>query len=87
MSACGMVYLTLYLAGKMHLVNRKGLSIKTWILLVPISAAILVAVSRSMDYRHHATDIIAGSVLGTVIAVYCYHQCAYSLDRCPKARP
>ena len=59
----------------MKIYNKRGLSIKTWILLIPVSGAVLVAVSRSMDYRHHATDIIAGSILGFFIGWYCYRQC------------
>ncbi|KAL7411515.1 phosphatidic acid phosphatase type 2/haloperoxidase [Mrakia frigida] len=74
LSFCGLIYLTFYLAAKMKISNKRGLSIKTWILLAPISGAVLVAVSRSMDYRHHATDIIAGSILGFFIGWYCYRQ-------------
>ena len=91
-----MVYLTLYLAGTMHVYDQKGLSAKTWILLAPLSAAALTctswplpslctrpdvlsldlptAISRSMDYRHHASDIIAGSLLGILIGWYSYRQ-------------
>lgn len=35
--------------------------------------ATMIAISRTMDYRHHATDVIAGSILGFVIAVSIYH--------------
>lgn len=36
-----MWYLTMYLAGKMHVYDQKGMSFKTWVLLIPISAAAL----------------------------------------------
>lgn len=36
--------------------------------LVPLTVATYVAVSRTMDYRHHATDVLAGSLLGFVMA-------------------
>lgn len=101
LSACGMVYLTLYLAGKMRVWDHKGLSLKSWILLAPLSIAALVAISRSVslpllasragpclpvltvarrcllrhslcDYRHHPTDVLAGSLLGTCIGSYTY---------------
>ncbi|KAL7411542.1 phosphatidic acid phosphatase type 2/haloperoxidase [Mrakia frigida] len=74
LSFCGMIYLTFYLAAKVHISNQRGFSWKTWLLLAPISGATLVAISRSMDYRHHATDLIAGSLLGTAIGWYCYRQ-------------
>lgn len=31
-----------------------------------------------MDYRHHATDIIAGGLLGSFVAVLTYHLCEFS---------
>jgi hypothetical protein len=69
-----MVYLALFLAGKMHVLNKRGYTIKSWILLVPISSAALISVSRTMDYRHHATDVIAGGIIGTLMAWYAYRQ-------------
>ncbi|RMZ84146.1 hypothetical protein DV738_g532, partial [Chaetothyriales sp. CBS 135597] len=35
---------------------------------VPIGAAFYVSVSRWFDYRHHATDILSGSLIGIVCA-------------------
>ncbi|WFD06225.1 hypothetical protein MVES1_001568 [Malassezia vespertilionis] len=37
--------------------------------LLPIMAACYIAMSRLMDYKHHPTDVLAGGILGTVIAV------------------
>lgn len=71
---CGMVYLALFLAGKMHVLNKRGYTIKSWILLVPIASASLISISRTMDYRHHATDVIAGGIIGALIAWYSYRQ-------------
>lgn len=51
LSWAGLWFLTLYLAGKMKVYDTKGFSLKTWILLLPVMAAALVSVSRSMDYR------------------------------------
>ncbi|GAA6063454.1 hypothetical protein JCM10212_002537 [Sporobolomyces blumeae] len=69
----GLLYLSLYAAGKMHLFDRRGHSIKAWIAVTPIIGASLIAVSRTMDYRHHATDVIAGALLGAWIAILTYH--------------
>ncbi|OWZ26749.1 hypothetical protein C349_06836 [Cryptococcus neoformans var. grubii Br795] len=71
---CGMWYLILYLAAKMEINNRQGFTYKSWLLLAPLSCATLVAVSRTMDYRHHATDVIAGAVIGLLGGWYAYRQ-------------
>ena len=36
--------------------------------LAPVSVALLVAVSRVMDYRHNPSDVLAGSLLGLLCA-------------------
>ncbi|GAA5841685.1 hypothetical protein JCM3766R1_005151 [Sporobolomyces carnicolor] len=69
----GLLYLSLYAAGKMHLFDRRGHAIKAWIAVTPCIGATLIAVSRTMDYRHHATDVIAGAILGSWIAILTYH--------------
>ncbi|GAA5929139.1 uncharacterized protein JCM15063_004063 [Sporobolomyces koalae] len=69
----GLLYLSLYAAGKMHLFDRRGHAIKAWISVTPLIGASLIAVSRTMDYRHHATDVIAGSILGSLVAILTYH--------------
>ncbi|GAA5883830.1 hypothetical protein JCM3774_002885 [Rhodotorula dairenensis] len=69
----GLGYFSLYLAGKMHLFDHRGYTIKAWVAIAPLIGATLIAVSRTMDYRHHATDVIAGSILGALIALVTYH--------------
>lgn len=56
---------------EMEINNRQGFTYKSWLLLAPLSCATLVAVSRTMDYRHHATDVIAGAVIGLLGGVVC----------------
>ncbi|WWC64260.1 uncharacterized protein I303_106870 [Kwoniella dejecticola CBS 10117] len=70
----GMWYLILYLAAKMRINNRSGYTYKSWLLLAPLSCASLITISRTMDYRHHATDVIAGSLIGIIGAWYSYRQ-------------
>jgi hypothetical protein len=53
---------------EMRVNNRRGYTWKAWVLLAPFTCGILVPVSRSMDYRHHATDLIAGSLIGILTA-------------------
>ena len=71
-SFAGFTYLSLYLTGKLHLFDRRGHAVTAWLCGTPLMAATLIAVSRTMDYRHHATDVIAGSLLGLTIAYWSY---------------
>lgn len=41
---------------------------------MPVSASTLVSISRTMDYRHHATDVIAGAVIGIIVGWWGYRQ-------------
>jgi len=79
----GCVYLMLFLAGK----NRcfaysatfqssgvlQSRFLRMFIAISPLFGSTYVAVSRWEDHWHHPTDIIAGSTLGTVIALAVYH--------------
>lgn len=73
-SFAGLTFLSLYLAGKLHLFSSgsKGHAVVSWIVFFPIAAAALIAVSRTMDYRHHATDVIAGGIIGFLTALGVY---------------
>ncbi|TXT11683.1 uncharacterized protein COLE_02093 [Cutaneotrichosporon oleaginosum] len=83
----GMWYLEMYLMAKLRVANRRGYTIKSWILLIPVSASTLVSVSRTMDYRHHATDVIAGAVIGIIVAWWSYRQYYPSLGASKSWRP
>lgn len=71
-SFAGLGFLSFYLAGKMGVWDRSGYSIKAWIALFPLLGALLIAISRTMDNRHHATDVLIGSLLGFVMAYISY---------------
>ncbi|KZT67789.1 acid phosphatase/Vanadium-dependent haloperoxidase [Daedalea quercina L-15889] len=74
LSFAGLGFFAFYIAGKLHLFDRRGCAPKAWAALTPLSAAALIAISRTMDYRHHAADVIAGSLLGIVAAYFSYRQ-------------
>lgn len=74
LSFAGLTFLSLYIAGKMHLFDTRGYTHKAWIAFLPLLGAALVAISRTMDYRHHWQDVIAGSLLGFTIANFAYRQ-------------
>ncbi|PWN28123.1 acid phosphatase/Vanadium-dependent haloperoxidase, partial [Jaminaea rosea] len=82
----GLTFLSLYLGGKFHLFGRKGHAGVSWIVWLPMLGATMIAVSRTMDYRHHATDVIAGGILGAGVAVGTYFLYYPSLwdSRCHK---
>ncbi|KAG6335097.1 hypothetical protein ID866_3986 [Astraeus odoratus] len=67
MSFSGLGFLTFYLAGKLHLFDTRGHA-------VSIAVAASVAISRTMDYRHHWQDVVAGSALGLAVSYFCYRQ-------------
>ncbi|OCH94952.1 acid phosphatase/Vanadium-dependent haloperoxidase [Obba rivulosa] len=87
LSFAGLGFLAFYLAGKLHLFDNKGYAIKAWITLVPLSAAALVAVSRTMDNRHHWEDVLAAAILGMVVAWFAYRQYYPSLSSELSHRP
>ena len=79
-SFAGLFYLSLYLAGKLHLLDNRGEVWKTFIVLLPMLGAALIAISRIMDARHHPFDVISGSLLGILIAWGSYRQYFPSLS-------
>ncbi|KAF7363319.1 Lipid transport protein [Mycena sanguinolenta] len=87
LSFAGLGFLAFYLAGKLHLFDHRGYAAKAWISLVPFSGAALVAISRTMDYRHHWQDVLIGSILGTVVSYFSYRQYYPSLASEVSDRP
>lgn len=73
-SFAGMVFLSLYLAGKLRVFNRKGYMTKVCLVILPWLVATFVGISLIDDYWHHWEDVVAGAILGTVITMICYLQ-------------
>ncbi|KAK1922989.1 phospholipid metabolism-related protein [Papiliotrema laurentii] len=72
LSFAGLGFLSLYLAGKMHLWDVKGHRTRAWFALSPLLGGIMVAISRTEDNRHHWQDVLVGSLLGLFIAWVSY---------------
>ncbi|KAL5532664.1 hypothetical protein ACEPAF_4438 [Sanghuangporus sanghuang] len=87
LSFAGLGFLSFYLAGKMHLFDEKGHTTKAWISLTPLSGAALVAISRTMDYRHHWQDVLIGSLIGLVMSFFAYRQYYPPLSSARSHRP
>ncbi|KAJ2725802.1 hypothetical protein GGI07_001009 [Coemansia sp. Benny D115] len=73
-SFAGLTYLSLWLAGHMHIGDRQGRAYKSFVVLAPELAAMLIGVSRTKDYRHHWHDVLAGALLGIFMGWFGYHQ-------------
>ncbi|KAJ7489846.1 phosphatidic acid phosphatase type 2/haloperoxidase [Mycena galericulata] len=86
-SFAGLGFLGFYLAGKLHLFDHRGYAAKAWVSLVPFAGAALVAISRTMDNRHHWQDVLVGSILGTVVSYFTYRQYYPSLASEVSHRP
>ncbi|VDB82782.1 unnamed protein product [Peniophora sp. CBMAI 1063] len=87
LSFAGLGFLTFYLMGKLHLFDQRGHAPKAWLALAPLSAAALVAISRTMDNRHHWQDVLVGSTLGLLVSYFCYRQYYPSLASVDSHRP
>ncbi|KAH6918960.1 phosphatidic acid phosphatase type 2 domain-containing protein 1A [Coprinopsis sp. MPI-PUGE-AT-0042] len=74
MSFAGLGFLAFYLAGKLHLFDERGHAGKAWVSIFPFFGAAMVAISRTMDYRHHWHDVIVGSFLGILMSFFAYRQ-------------
>jgi diacylglycerol diphosphate phosphatase/phosphatidate phosphatase len=70
----GCTFLSLYLAGKLHLFHPyRGHAAYEWVVVIPLLGAALIGISRSMDYRHSGVDIFIGMLLGIFFSLITYH--------------
>ncbi|CAK9870742.1 unnamed protein product [Sphagnum jensenii] len=70
----GMGYLSLYLAGKLAVINQKYHPWKFLTIFLPLLVATFVGISRINDYHHHWTDVLVGAIMGLGVACFCYRQ-------------
>ncbi|KAI9494470.1 phosphatidic acid phosphatase type 2/haloperoxidase [Zychaea mexicana] len=73
-SFAGLGYLAFYIGGKMHMFDERGHTYKCFLFAFPGLGALLVAISRTRDYRHHWQDVFIGALLGASIAYFAYRQ-------------
>jgi membrane-associated phospholipid phosphatase len=64
----GMGYLSLYLAGKLEVINQKYHPWKFLTIFLPLLVATFVGISRINDYHHHWTDVLVGAIMGELIS-------------------
>ncbi|EGV61675.1 PAP2-domain-containing protein [Yamadazyma tenuis] len=71
---CGMVISSLNIAAKLQVFDKRGLSIKVVLAILPLMVACFVSCSRISDNRHFLRDIIGGSIIGSCIGTWFYLQ-------------
>ena len=59
-SFCGLGFISLYLAGKLHCFQAqgRGQGWKLCVALIPVTCALAIALTRYSDYRHHWQGIL-----------------------------
>jgi len=67
-----LAYLSLFLAGKIHLYDGNYIFWKLLLVLVPNLIALYIALTRISDYRHHWQDIVVGSLIGILFSILSY---------------
>ncbi|KAL8910372.1 MAG: hypothetical protein Q9171_004326 [Xanthocarpia ochracea] len=70
----GLGYLSLFLAGQLHIFRPHTDFSRVLLALAPLIGAALIAISRCEDYRHDVYDVTVGSILGISIAYFSYRR-------------
>ncbi|KAF9500500.1 PAP2-domain-containing protein [Pleurotus eryngii] len=80
LTAASLGFASLYLAGKLHVFNKKGHTTKVWLVFTPLFGSIFVSITRLMDHRHHWEDVTVGMLVGLLFAYIFYRQFYPSLE-------
>ena len=67
-----MFYLSLLLYGEYRIFSGNGSLFKMLICSLPLLFASIVGISRTRDYYHNFDDVVAGALIGSLIAIFTY---------------
>ncbi|EEA23738.1 hypothetical protein TMatcc_006813 [Talaromyces marneffei ATCC 18224] len=70
----GLGFLSLFLAGQLHVFRPRADLGRCLFAFFPILGAIMIAISRCEDYRHDVWDVTAGAILGSSVAYFTYRR-------------
>ena len=87
---CGMVITSLNIAAKLQVFDKRGISFKVLLALLPLMVACFVSCTRISDNRHFLRDVIGGSLIGATIGVWFYLQyfpSVFNLENSGRAYP
>lgn len=73
-SFAGLGFLFLWLSGQLLAEYPETGAWRTMVASLPLLSASVIALSRTQDYRHHFIDVLIGSLLGFVIALWSYRR-------------
>ena len=69
---CGFTFLSLYLAGELKVFSKKPQLWRMIPVVVPLFLAGIVVITRTRDYYHNFSDVVAGSLIGIFSSILCY---------------
>jgi len=74
MSFSSLVYISLYIAGKLKVFSNHSGSVfgRSVLSMLPLIICIFISVSRTMDYHHNFSDILGGALIGFGVAFVSY---------------